>query len=119
VKPGDYCVPPAVTFKRFAFRLHGVLFVPCDCQNKQGLLHSRYCWRILCSALLHPVDVWEVPSSSGLGSPVRVIVFSNSFTSLEFVMETEYVLREVWTEFLCTVYMDCSPKNDKGVELVD
>jgi hypothetical protein len=60
-----------------------------------------------------------VPSSSGLGSPVRVIVFSKTFTSLEFIMETEFVLREVWTEFLCTVCMNCSPQNDKGVELVD
>lgn len=119
MKPDDFRVPPAVTFKHFSFRLHGVLFVPCDCHIKQGLRHSRCCWRILCCALLHPVDVWEVPSSSELDSPIRVIVFSKIFTSLEFMLETEFVLREVWTEFLCTVYIDCSPQKDKRDELVD
>jgi len=34
-------------------------------------------------------------------------------------METEFVLREAWTEFLCTLYMNCSPQKDKRVELVD
>lgn len=69
----------------------------------------------MCSALLHLVDVWEVPSCSGLGSPVGVIVFSKSFISWQFIMETEFVLREVWTEFLCTVCMNCRLQKDKGV----
>lgn len=33
-------------------------------------------------------------------------------------MQPEFVLREMWTEFLSTMYMNFSPQKDNRVELV-
>jgi hypothetical protein len=56
-----------------------------------------------------------VPSSSGSGSPGRVIVFQKSITSLDFIMATEFVFREVRTEFLYTMYLNLNPQKDQGI----